>query len=202
MEPIQFIFAIAVLIMSVVAHEVSHGFVAERLGDPTARLAGRLTLNPIKHLDMVGSFIVPVLTFFMGGFIFGWAKPVPYNPHNLRGRYGSALVGVAGPVANIVIALIFSLLIRFSAVIGLSSAFIDIASIVVLLNILLAFFNLLPIPPLDGSKVLFDILPYKFNYIQQFLERYWMFAIFIFVFVLWDIFLPIIYTLFSLFTGI
>jgi len=147
MPGIEFVFAIAVLIMSIVAHEVSHGYAAERLGDPTARLAGRLTLNPFKHLDLVGSFIVPVFTFFLGGFIFGWAKPVPYNPYNMRNpRSGGAIVAAAGPLANIVIALVFGLLIRFSPVLGLPDTFIAIASLIVLLNILLAFFNLFPIP--------------------------------------------------------
>ena len=203
MDPIFFAFIIAILIMSVVIHEISHGFTAEALGDPTARLAGRLTLNPVPHLDLVGSFIVPVLTFFVAGFIFGWAKPVPYNPYNLKyPRYGAALVAVAGPAANLVIAFIFGLLIRFSPSLGLSSSFLEIASIVVLLNIVLAFFNMIPIPPLDGSKVLFSLLPHRLYYIQEFLERYWMFTILFLIFFLWGLLLPVIGFLFTLFTGV
>jgi len=98
-----FIFIIAILILSVVIHEVSHGYVAQMLGDPTARLAGRLTLNPIKHIDPLGSVVIPALLVITGAnFLFGWAKPVPYNPYNLRyGRWGEALVAGAGPVTNI-----------------------------------------------------------------------------------------------------
>ena len=95
--------------MSVVIHEVAHGYTAELLGDPTARLQGRLTLNPIKHLDMVGSIIVPIITYISGGVIFGWAKPVPFNPYNLKNRkWGEGLVALAGPLSNLCIALFFS----------------------------------------------------------------------------------------------
>jgi len=203
MDPVNFIFAIAILIMSVIAHEVSHGYAAQLLGDPTARLAGRLTLNPLPHLDMMGSFVVPVLTFFIGGFIFGWAKPVPYNPYNMRDpRVGGAIVAAAGPFANVLIAIVFSALIRMSSVLSLPSSFVEIASIVVFLNILLAFFNLVPIPPLDGSKILFAILPYRLRFIQEFLERYWFIAIFVLILFLWQLFLPLIFYLFKLATGL
>ncbi|MBI2109086.1 MAG: site-2 protease family protein [Parcubacteria group bacterium] len=203
MDPINFIFAIAILLMSVIAHEVSHGYVAQLLGDPTARLAGRLTLNPLPHLDMMGSLIVPVLTFFLGGFIFGWAKPVPYNPYNMKNpRRDGALVAAAGPLTNIAIAVVFSILIRFAPALGLPASFIEIASIVVFLNILLAFFNLVPVPPLDGSKILFAILPWRLQFIQEFLERYWFVAIFILILFLWRLFLPIIFYVFQLATGL
>src|SRR3989338_5580912 len=109
----EFIFQIAILIMSVVIHEVSHGYSASMLGDQTARYQGRLTLNPIKHLDFVGSFLVPLSSYFLGGFIFGWAKPVPYNPYNLRpGRWSEAIVASAGPVSNIILAIIFGILLE------------------------------------------------------------------------------------------
>src|SRR3989338_10071713 len=99
---IEFMFQIAILIFSVVIHEVSHGYAALALGDHTAEAEGRLTLNPLKHLDLFGSIILPLLSYSMGGFIFGWAKPVPYNPYNLRNqKWGPAIVGVAGPPANI-----------------------------------------------------------------------------------------------------
>jgi len=204
MQEIDIIFSIAVLIMSVVIHEVSHGYVANMLGDITAKMAGRLTLNPIKHLDPVGSFLVPLLTYMTGGFIFGWARPVPYNPYNLRaGKWGPALVGIAGPASNLLVAVIFGLLIRFSEVLDIASpAFLGIASIVVLINILLAVFNLIPVPPLDGSKVLFALLPYHMRGVQDFLERYWfIFVIFIILF-FWRFLLPVVFGLFKLITGI
>jgi len=201
-DPVMFIFAITVLIMSIVAHEVAHGYAAELLGDPTARLAGRLTLNPINHLDVVGSFIVPVIAFFLGGFIFGWAKPVPYNPNNMKDpRWGGAWVAVAGPLTNILIALVFGLLIRFAGILGLPLSILPIVEIIVFLNILLAVFNLIPIPPLDGSKILFAILSYRYYYIQEWLERNWFIVIFILVIFLWRFLIPPVFFLFKLITG-
>ena len=189
--------------MSIVIHEVSHGYAAEMLGDPTARLAGRLTLNPINHLDMVGSFIVPVLMYFTTGFVFGWAKPVPYNPYNLKkGRWGPAIVAVAGPLANIFMAVVFGLLIRFGPMFELPGSFYEIFTVIVFLNLLLAVFNLLPIPPLDGSKVLFSILPYKYQHFQQTLEQYGFIILLFVIFFAWDFIYPVIGFLFSLITGL
>lgn len=199
---IDFVFSIAVLIMSVVVHEVSHGFMANYLGDPTAKYADRLTLNPIKHLDFFGSFLVPLLTYAAGGFIFGWAKPVPYNPYNLKDqKWGPALVGAAGPASNIFLALIFSLFMRFFAGSIMPIASLNIITLIIFINLILAIFNLLPIPPLDGSKVLFAFLPYKWNYIQSFLEQYGFFILLIFIFFFWRIILPFVFLLFRLFTG-
>ncbi len=204
MQEIDFIFSILILIMSVVVHEVSHGYVANILGDPTARLEGRLTLNPIKHLDPVGSVIVPSITYFLGGFIFGWARPVPYNPYNLRNqRWGTALVASSGALANFLIAAVFGLLIRFSPALGIASeAFITIAGTVVFLNLILGVFNLVPVPPLDGSKVLFSLLPYRLRFIQDFLEQYWLFLVFILIFFLWSFIFPVVNFLFQLFSGV
>lgn len=197
---LDFIFSIIFLILSIVIHEVSHGYAAERLGDPTARLAGRLTLNPFKHLDMTGSLIVPAITYFLGGFIFGWAKPVPYNPYNLKDqRWGEAKVAAAGPLSNILLALIFGLTIRLGLV---SSTLIPVVSTIVFINLLLAIFNLLPIPPLDGSKILFSVLPYRYNQIRTFLERYGFALVLLFILFLWRLVLPIIFFFFSLITGI
>jgi len=199
---INFIFFIVILIFSVVIHEISHGYVANMLGDPTARLAGRLTLNPVKHLDPVGSFLVPAIMYITVGFMFGWAKPVPYNPYNLKNqRWGTALVGAAGALSNLFIAIVFGLLIRFSVELGLSSAFVEISGLIVLLNLVLGVFNLVPVPPLDGSKVLFSLLPYKLHHIQVAMERYQLFLIFFVIFVAWQIIFPIVSFLFTLITG-
>ncbi len=201
---VDFIFQIAVLIMSVVIHEVSHGYAASLLGDETARYQGRLTLNPLKHLDPVGSFLVPSISYFLGGFIFGWAKPVPYNPYNLRpGRWSEAIVAAAGPASNIVIALIFGFLLRLSPVYPavFSGAFIQITSVIVLINIILAIFNLVPIAPLDGSKLLFALFPDKLFQIRGFFEKYGFILIIFFIFFLWQFIFPVIVWLFHLITG-
>lgn len=200
----EIIFFVAILIMSVIIHEISHGYVAYILGDPTAKLAGRLTLNPISHIDPLGSIIVPTLMALIpGGIIFGWAKPVPYNPYNLRNqKWGTALVASAGAISNLFIALIFGTLIRFADVLSLSGPFLQISGMIVLLNIVLAIFNLIPIPPLDGSKVLFSILPVRFHYIQEFLEKYWIFLIFFLIFFLGDIIFPVVSFIFHLITGV
>jgi len=202
-ESLEITFGVAVLIMSVVAHEVSHGYAAALLGDPTARMAGRLTLNPIKHIDPIGSVVVPFISYMMGGFIFGWAKPVPYNPYNLRNqRTGPALVAIAGPTINLFLALVFGLALRYATELGLASeAFMFIGALVVYINILLAVFNLIPIPPLDGSKVLYAILPMKWLHVMEHMERYSFLFVLLFVFFLWRFILPIVFFLFSLITG-
>ncbi|OGZ04019.1 MAG: hypothetical protein A2648_00250 [Candidatus Lloydbacteria bacterium RIFCSPHIGHO2_01_FULL_41_20] len=204
MGTVDLIFSIAILIFSVIVHELAHGYVAEYLGDPTARLAGRLTFNPVRHMDPVGSLLVPTLSYMMGGFIFGWARPVPYNPYNLKNqRWGTALVAGAGVAANLSIALIFSLFIRFNEVLSINSeAFLSIAGTVVFLNILLAVFNLIPVPPIDGSKLLFAVLPFRFHYIEEFLERYSIALVLVLIFFLWRFILPVVFFLFSLFTGV
>lgn len=146
-----------ILIVSAILHEVAHGFVADKLGDPTARLAGRLTLDPRKHIDPMMSIILPVILILSGSpIIFGAAKPVPVDEFNLReGRKDMALVALAGPLTNIIIAVIASLFIRFLTVSPLNIFFYPLMQ----LNLLLAVFNLLPIPPLDGSKVFSMLLP-------------------------------------------
>ncbi len=199
--PFDFIFQIAILIMSVVVHEVSHGFAARFYGDKTAEYEGRLTLNPVKHIDQFGSIIVPTLSFFLGGFIFGWAKPVPYNPYNLKpGRWPEAFVALAGPLSNICIAVIFSILIRFSS--DISSPFVAINASIVYINILLAIFNLMPIPPLDGSKLLFAVFPEKIYRLRNFFERYGLLLVVLFIFFAWSLVSPIVSTLFSFLTGL
>ena len=201
---VDFIFQIAVLVMSVVIHEVSHGYAASFLGDQTARYQGRLTLNPFKHLDFVCSFLVPLLLYVSKvGIILGWAKPVPYNPYNLKpGRWSEAIVASAGPVSNILLALLFGLLLRVGIASETNPAFIEIVSLIVFINILLAIFNLVPIPPLDGSKLIFAFFPDKSHQIRGFFERYGLILVLFFIFFLWQFIFPVIVLLFQLITGI
>ena len=207
------IFYVFVLIMSVIIHEFTHGYSAYLLGDDTARLKGRLTLNPLKHLDPFGSIILPLLLIITkAGFVIGWARPVPYNPANLRnGRWGNIIVAISGIAANLLIAILFGLLIRFAPLFGLPPysfdplllhPFYKIASIIVIMNLVLALFNIIPIPPLDGSKVLFSFIPSKFRYIENFLERWGIFFLLFFIIFLWSAVSPIVFTTFSFLTGI
>jgi Zn-dependent protease len=189
-QVINFLFLLPILLLSMMAHEVAHGWIAYRLGDPTARLHGRLTANPLKHLDLVGTLMFVVTYFSNAGIIFGWAKPVPINPMFFRNRqWGMAVVGLAGPVTNFIVAVLLALLLNFLPL-GLlvTSAnqinrFGEILFLAYQVNVVLGIFNLVPIPPLDGSRVLGAFLPpsmYR-SWIQ--LDRYGMFLI-ILVFVL------------------
>jgi Zn-dependent protease len=193
MEPTTIALIIA-LILSVIIHEMAHGYAANWLGDPTARLAGRLSANPLVHIDPLMSIIIPGLLVFSGSpILFGAAKPVPYNPYNFtkHQKWGEALVAGAGPAANFAIAGIFAILIRLHEVLSLSETFISLSISIVMLNIFLAFFNLVPIPPLDGSKVLPQLLPYRlrmsYENFRLFFERNvgfgFMLVILLFVFV-------------------
>lgn len=191
--------------MSIVIHEVSHGLVAERFGDNTARDAGRLTLNPLPHLDLFGSILLPaVLILTHAGFLFGWAKPVPYNPDNFRNRRaGTLAVALAGVAANFFIAVIFGLILRFAPGFwNVSSAFLFITSIIVIVNLALGIFNLVPIPPLDGSKILFSLLPARSLQAMYVLERYALVALLIFVVFFADVLYPVMALLFKLLTGL
>lgn len=203
------IFQIIVLILSVVVHEVSHGFMAEKLGDPTARLAGRLTLNPLKHLDLFGSFLLPlILSLVPGGIIFGWAKPVPYNPMNLKNpEKGAALIAAAGPLSN------FGIAIGLSAVyhlLGLATndtllAARDLIGLIVLINVALAVFNLVPIPPLDGAKVATALLPDSARGIKYFFREnnpYGWAILLAFIFIGMPFLSPIIYSIIGFLLGI
>lgn len=170
------VFAIITLIFSVIIHEISHGYVALYLGDKTALRAGRLTLNPISHIDFVGSILVPLFLILLGGPVFGWAKPVPYDPRFLKNpKKGAGLIALAGPVSNLVVATVFSIVLRLVVAfpdLGLPPMFVILLSTVVLVNIALAVFNLIPIPPLDGSGVLFSFLPASMYRVEQFMRRY------------------------------
>ncbi len=199
-QTLLIIFNLAVLIFSIVIHEVSHGLVAYKLGDPTAKQAGRLSLNPIKHLEFTGSFLVPLVSYLFGGFIFGWAKPVPYNPYNLKNqKWGPAMVALAGPASNFIVALIFGLSLRFSGSLPLSAGLG--LSLISYINLMLGVFNLMPVPPLDGSKILAPFLPYKYENWLLNLERYGLFLVFIFIMFLFPLIAQIIPPLFRLITG-
>lgn len=155
------IFQLAVLIFSVMVHEISHGLMAERLGDPTARLAGRLSVNPLRHLDPFGSVILPLIFFFIKSpVMLGWAKPVPYNPLGLTKdlRYGPLKVALAGPASNLILFGFFALIARLG-IFSLPAPLIGLFGFIAFLNVFLAVFNLIPIPPLDGSKILTAFLP-------------------------------------------
>lgn len=161
----EIILPIVILILSIIAHEVAHGYAANSLGDPTARLAGRLTLNPIPHIDLMGSIILPALLVFTHSpILFGWAKPVPYNPYNLKNqRWGETFVAVAGSATNILLAIIFGLIVRFGSEIGFDATAISLAAKIAFVNLFLGLFNLIPFPPLDGFTALRASLPWNLS---------------------------------------
>jgi Zn-dependent protease len=180
---INIFFQIIILIVSVMAHEVAHGAAAYAFGDPTAKNQGRLTLNPLKHIDLFGSIILPLILVVSGtGFIFGWAKPVPYNPYNLRNRkLGEFCVAIAGVLTNFLFAIIFAIALRFVPILDLSQSAIDLIQYIILVNLILGIFNLFPIPPLDGSKILLSLAPYRFERQVLALEKYGFYFLIIFI---------------------
>jgi len=178
------ILSIIALILSTVIHEVAHGYSALLLGDRTAELAGRLTLNPFKHLTLMGSVIVPILTS-LAGMGFGWAKPVPYNPHNLRaGKWGETIVALAGPFSNLLLAIVFAVFLKFYP----NNLFFGI---IVIVNCSRLVLNLIPIPPLDGSKLLFALIPRRFYSIRQVLEANQLYLLIALMF-FWGAFEPVV----------
>ncbi|NCP16916.1 site-2 protease family protein [Candidatus Kuenenbacteria bacterium CG_4_9_14_3_um_filter_39_14] len=200
MEITQLLFFFLIIIPSAIIHEYAHGWAADQMGDPTARNAGRLTLNPMAHIDIWGTILMPVLLllFSGGSFMFAYAKPVPYNPYNLKNqKWGPALVGLAGPAANLIAAIFFGLLVRFLPY----SAFTSLLAIIAYANILLMVFNLMPIPPLDGSKLLFAVLPDSMERLKINLERFGFIILLLFIFYFFGLIVPIITWLFHLITG-
>ncbi|MDD3728776.1 MAG: site-2 protease family protein [Candidatus Pacebacteria bacterium] len=195
------IFIIVILILSVIIHEVAHGAMANYMGDPTAKYAGRLTLNPIKHIDPIGSVVIPLLlVLFQSGVIFGWAKPVPINPYNFKDqKYGSAKVSAAGPFSNFSLALVFGLSMRF---LPLSPNLLFIFGIIVYINLVLGIFNLIPIPPLDGSHILFTFLPLSMEHVKIFLSQYGLFILLFLIFFLLGPIFSFIAFIFELISGI
>lgn len=169
------IVSVVAILLAITVHEFSHGFIAFLQGDRTAQDEGRLTLNPIAHIDPVGTILIPGLLILTGApFLIGWAKPVPYNPNNLRdGRFGSFLVALAGPVSNFFMALVSALVLKalFPAL-GAENFLIIFLLQLFLVNLVLGIFNLIPVPPLDGSKILFNLLPPSFDRIALWFEAY------------------------------
>jgi len=199
------IFYFLVLIFSIIVHEVAHGLAAEREGDPTARMLGRITLNPLKHIDWFGSVVLPlILILSSAGIVVGWAKPVPYNENNLkRGNKSVALVSIAGILVNLGIAVFFGLLLRVLVATGYATpAFAEIASIIVLVNVVLALFNAIPLAPLDGFRFLSAVLPRRAEPTMRFIEQYSLPLLLAFILFGWKIVAPFAFTLYSLLTGL
>lgn len=197
MDILSLVFYFIIVVPSSIFHEFAHGFAAESLGDPTARYAGRLTLDPRAHIDLFGTILLPIVLFFTTGgrFMFAYAKPVPYNPYNLRNqRWGPALVGLAGPMANILLAVAVGSVVRLFP--GLSMNYF--LEIIIYINVLLAVFNLVPIPPLDGSKILFALLPDSATQFKQNFERYGFYILIFFMVFLFQFISPIIDGVFRL----
>ena len=196
------LFTLIVLLFSLVIHEVSHGAMASSLGDHTAKNEGRLSLNPLDHLDPIGSILVPLMLYVatLGrGPLFGWAKPVPVNPFNFRDqKWGIFKVALAGPLANFSVAVFFALLIRF---LPLSLDLISLLSIIVVYNLLLGFFNLVPIPPLDGSQILFSLLPERFSELRNFLQRYGLVLLMLFIFFGFQLLNPLVFAVYNFLVG-
>ncbi len=195
------VFQIIILVFSAVAHEYMHGWMAYRLGDPTAKNAGRLTFNPLAHLEWFGSFFLPlVMLLFNMPFIFGWAKPVPYNPYNLKDKkYGDAKVALAGPLTNLFIAVVFGLILRFFPFLGFT--FTGLLSIIIYINLVLMIFNLIPIPPLDGSKILAVFLSPAIRARYLHLERTGFILVILFLMIAGSVILPVVNFLFRLIVG-
>lgn len=206
MDFIITIFSLIILLFSVVIHELAHGSVANSLGDPTAKYAGRLTLNPLPHLDMFGSIILPLLLLLATqgqGPVFGWAKPVPVNPYNLRDpKWGNLKVALAGPASNLALALVFGLVLRFLPYNMLFTPPGLFLAFIVQINIALAVFNLVPIPPLDGSHIFLELLPRQFDAFKQFVQQYGLYLLLFFILFGMEFISPIIQFLFTLITGI
>jgi len=200
MNYLSLLFFLIVIIPSAIIHEYSHGWMADQLGDPTARYAGRLTLDPRVHIDKWGTIIMPLLLFFLtaGKFLFAYAKPVPYNPYNLKNqKWDPVWVALAGPGSNLFLAFIFGLLIHYLPYSNLTM----FLYVIVYANVLLAVFNLVPIPPLDGSKLLYALLPDSQYRLKMVLEQYGFVILLVFIFFGFQLIMPIITFLTNLFTG-
>ncbi len=211
MDLSQLVIWIPVFFLALAFHEASHAWMADRLGDPTARSEGRVTLNPLPHIDPMGTIFMPLLIiFFGGGFLIGWAKPVPVNPYNLHyPKRDYMLVSLAGPAANVLTAVTFAILFHLVVFIlpglpqALSEPLLLFLVIGVRLNLLLAFFNLIPVPPLDGSGILQGLLPERYEIMLQQIRPYGFFIlIFLFMMGALDIIWAIVARLSGLLLGL
>lgn len=191
-----------ILFFSIILHEYSHGYIACRNGDDTAYILGRLTFNPLKHIDFVGSIIVPIFCIMSGLPLFGWAKPVPVNPYNLNNiRNDMAKVAFAGPAANLILVIISVLILKLVVMFDSNAALLmQVFVYAIMINLLLALFNLMPIPPLDGSKILARFLPVQTANKYMRFERYGMLLVILLIVtgIFSKIIVPVFYIIFNL----